>query len=140
MKNFILHIKKGIIVYTTIALQKINQLSIEKLKSNPKEAFVSFSDILSVSTKDMPDNWISIKIIDGDKTYYEDRSISNFIKTAKRNNVVFQKITGKLALNICLFKYKSNLSVVELINGDTYTVNRHYKGKLKTALLSVWEE
>jgi hypothetical protein len=140
MKDLIKHIKKGLIVYTTLALQKINQLSIEKLKSNPKEAFVKFSDIVSVSTTDMPDNWISIKVIEGNKTYFEDRSIINFINIAKKNGVLFQKLTGKLAVNISLLKYKSNLTVVELINGDTYTVNRRYKGQLKTALLNVWEE
>lgn len=134
------NIKKGLIVFTTLALQKINQLSVDELKNNPKEAFINFSNIVSVSTTNMPDNWISIKVIEGDKTYFEDRSIINFINIAKKNGIVFQKLTGKLAVNISLLKYKSNLTVVELINGDIHTVNRHYKGKLKTSLLNVWEE
>ncbi len=140
MKNLTSKIKKGLIVYNDLALQKINQSSIEELKSNPKESIINFSDILSISTKNMPNNWISIKVINSDNIYFEDRSISNFIKIAQKNEYIFQKITGNLAINLELVKYKSNLSIIELINGDIYRVNKHFKGDLKTALLTVWEE
>lgn len=134
------HIKKGLVVYTTLTLQQTNQFSIEKLKKAPKEAMVEFSNICSVSTKDMPDNWIQIKMVDG-SVYFENRSIINFISIAEKNSLyIFQKITGRLAININLIKFKSNFSVVELVNGDIFHVNRHYKGRLRKAIFKVWEE
>ncbi len=139
MKTLISNIKRGLIVYTTLALQKINLLPVDKLKKTPKEAMIEFSDVVSVSTLNMPDNWVEISTIDN-KKYFEDRSIVNFINMAERNGFFFQKITGALAVNISLLKFKSNLTIVELINGEIYTVKRHYRGKLKTALLKVWEE
>ncbi len=140
MSKLLTHIKQGIIVYTTLALQKFNQLSIDKLKKQPKETFLKFNEIASVSTDGMPDNWISIKTINNESIFYEDRSIINFVNIAEKNNVVFQKITGKLAVNIALLKYKSNLSVVELVNGDIHKVNRRFKTRLKNSLSKIWEE
>ncbi|MFD1064305.1 hypothetical protein ACFQ1Q_13705 [Winogradskyella litorisediminis] len=140
MSKILTHIKQGIIVYTTLALQKINQLSIDKLKKQPKETFLKFNEIASVSTDGMPDNWISIKTINNESIFYEDKSIINFVKIAEKNSVIFQKITGKLAVNIALLKYKSNLSVVELVNGDIHKVNRRFKTRLKNSLSKIWEE
>ena len=141
MENYITSLKKkGLIVYTTLALQKANQYSVEVLKSNPKEAFLCFSKIVSVSTKEMPNNWIAVKIINDDRIFYEDRSICNFIQIAKINNVVFQKISSQVAINISMVKFKSNLTVVELINGDIYKITKHFKREFKNALLTLWEE
>ena len=140
MSKIITHIKQGIIVYTNLAIQKFNQLSINTLKKKPKEAFLKFNEITSVSTDSMPDNWISIKTLHSDRIFYEDRSIVNFIKMAEKNGVVFSKITGKLAINLLLLKYKSNLSVVELTNGEIHQVNKRFKSRLKSSLMRIWEE
>lgn len=131
---------KGLVVYTTYMLNKANKLSIEKLKKKPKEAMVFFSEVTEVSTSNMPNNWIKLKTTEG-KIFYEDKSIVSFIRIVEENtNIVFQKIGKKIAININLATHKSNLSIIELKNGDIYEVNKRYRGKLKIALSRVWKE
>ncbi|WP_452600623.1 hypothetical protein [Pontimicrobium sp. MEBiC06410] len=129
---------KGLIVYTTFMLEKINKLSIDQLKVTPKEAMIPFNEIVSVTTNHRADNNIIVRTINKE-TYYSNNSINRFIKKMKEHSeLTFEKIQGGLAINIGSIKYKSNLALVELVNGDQHIVGRSFKARFQKAILRVW--
>lgn len=130
--------KRGIILYTSCLLNKMNQNSRITPQKNPKEVFVLWTEIMYVTTTKI-DNWIRVKTTNG-KVYFEESSLVNFTRLAENSSFIFSKITGGMAVNVAKIIAKTDYSNIILENGEIHKINKYLKNRFKYNLLRVWDE
>ena len=134
--------KEGVWVYPTYMLQRLK----ENISDFKKEIFVEYHCITEIhrTLENIPENWSAISVINKNSydytTYFENKSIVNFVNLLNKRGYLFNKIQDNLAINLSMVNFRSLTCSKLFINDKMYEVSDYFRPIIKNKLALISDD